>query len=191
MKKSTNDTNRGPGRPKYQPKFPRTDRWTFDDFEAANGVNPKTGKGENCTRLTLNKYLRRNLNILSEDGKTVLRSNPKSDVVRLKDVLADPNSKKGLGRRQYVYTLRSKLAGRPARKNHKVHKTTDVTVDLSQATKDYEAAKAALLTPDPVPAPALTADPVPETACAPSPVTQASAPVAPAVITPTPDVTAS
>ena len=135
-KKNTAAT-RGPGRPQYTPVIPRS-KFTFSDFEEANGVNPNTGKGEKCTTLTLRKWLKRNLL-----GRQSL-------VVHLKGITAEPTSENGLGRKQYVYQRRSLAGNKPTvkaapDKSSTVEASTpEVTVDVSQATKDYEATKAAL-----------------------------------------------
>lgn len=175
----------GPGRPHYVVRWPRG-KFTFTDLEIENGVNPKTGKGKNCTTLTLRKALKREL------------SNRRSGaVVHLKDTLADPNSKSGLGRKQYVYTRRTGVTASKASAPRKAAAAAaaDVTVNVSQATQDYEAQKAALLapipvvtiTPAPTPAPVapevtpeaapVAADPAPTAEATPAPVAE-TAPVA-------------
>lgn len=169
--KSTTSTakvsKKGPGRPQYQIKWP-TGKFTFTDLEIENGVNPDTGKGKDCTTLTLRKGLKR------DQGKRGY-----SLIVLLKGVLAEPNNKKGLGRKQLVYarrTVADKFVAKPAKPATKEVKTpaprkakkvsapkSDVTVDVatpqpepveavnevSQDTVDYEAQKAALLEPTP------------------------------------------
>lgn len=131
MKK--NNAQNGPGRPKYEPVLPKG-KFTFTDFEVANGVNPKTGKGKNCTTLTLRKWLKKDL---AKRGHSV--------VTLLKDVLSDPNSKKGLGRKQFVYQKRVHSAAPASAKITEAPKK-----DVSKATKEYEKIKAELLTPTPV-----------------------------------------
>jgi hypothetical protein len=161
-----NSKSNGPGRPKYEIKWPRG-KFTFTDLEIENGVNPKTGKGKNCTTLTLRKGLRR------DQAKR-----NQSMIVCLKDILAEPNSKKGMGRKQLVYAPRSiadKCATQPsvprkAKTSTPRKAKTDVTVNVSntpptpanavsQSTLDYEAKKAALLAP--TPAVTITSDPSP------------------------------
>jgi hypothetical protein len=93
----------GPGRPRYSPLIPKGN-FTFTDFEIVNGVKPN-GKGKNCTTLTLRKWLKNDLYILDDNGE-IVRANAKSKVMRVKDLLANPNSKKGLGRKQLVYVAR-------------------------------------------------------------------------------------
>lgn len=170
MKKNTN-ANRGPGRPMYAPKFPRSLMFTMTAFCVANGVNPETGKGENCSKLTLIKFLGR------KQGKSL--------VVRLK-ATAKPNSDNGLGRKPFLFCMKdrldeakAKLAGtevKAPKATRAPRKTKTVTVDvgLSQTSQDYEAQKAALLAPT---APAVTPDPTPaiETP-APEPPTPSPAP---------------
>lgn len=179
-----NSTPQGPGRPKYQPVFPTRKEWDFLNFLDANGVNPKTGKGKNCTKLTLTKFLDRDLWIRAESrGKKkgkILRANPKSIVVRLANTFSEPESKSGMGRKGFVYSLRAKLTGKPAKapKTAKVEKTprktrTPKTADLSSATKQYEELKAILATP--TPAVTVTPAPAPEAV---APETAAPAPEA-------------
>jgi hypothetical protein len=153
-----NSKQNGPGRPKYIPSIPHG-KFTFTDLEVENGVNPKTGKGKKCTTLTLRKWLKREL------------SNRRTGAVMLlKDTLAEPNGKSGLGRKQLVYTHRTGVAAPKASAPRKA-KDTAPTADVSQSTKDYEATKNALLadtavtiaTPDPTPAPAPEVTPAPET----------------------------
>jgi hypothetical protein len=162
--------NKGPGRPKYRPNIPKG-KFTFTDFEIANGVNPKTGKGKDCTTLTLRKWLKEDL---SKRGH--------STIVHLKDTFAEPTGKGGLGRKQYVYQRRagvsvkavahapetpaagkSKATRKPRTVTVKVDKTDIVSVDsgkLSPETESYESQKAELLAPvvDIAPAP-LAVDP--------------------------------
>ncbi len=83
------------GRPKYQPVVP-AGKFTFQELEIANGVDPKTGRGTKCTALTLRKFLARDAQ----------RRNM-SEFVVLKGVLESPNSERGLGRKQLVYARRS------------------------------------------------------------------------------------
>lgn len=157
MKK--NSKSNGPGRPRYSVKWPRG-KFTFTDLEIENGVNPKSGKGKECTTLTLRKAVKREL------------GNRRSGaIVLVKDTLAEPNSKSGLGRKQLVYTRRPGVTAQKATAAPRKAKVTapDVTVNVSQATTDYEAQKAALLaptpavtiTPDPTPAPEATPAPEP------------------------------
>ena len=171
MKK--NSKSNDPGRPQYEIKWPRA-KFTFTDLEIENGVNPNTGKGKNCTTLTLRKGLKRDQ---AKRGHSV--------IVCLKDILAEPNSKSGLGRKQLVYARRS-MAEKYANKTSAPRKAkADVPVNVStapvdatsQATVDYEAQKAALLAP--TPAVTITPDPTPAPVAevAPEPVTEA-APVA-------------
>lgn len=99
-----NKVTRGPGRPKYEPRFPKTLNWTMVDWMEANEIetnraSKKFGKGPKCSLLTLNKFK-------AKDAKHKNRSM----IVKLKDVTADPNSKSGLERKQLVYSLRSRIA---------------------------------------------------------------------------------
>ena len=136
--KSTTATTEAvrPGRPKYAPKFPRTNKWTMADFMEVNGVNPETGKGENCAKLTLIQFRNRDVKL-----------GEKSVIVKL-DELRAPASVGGLGRRAFVYCLRSKLDEiqaadaakaakvKPAKvKPAKVAKSTTVPVASVKPTK--------------------------------------------------------
>ena len=133
--KTNPEQNKSVGRPKYQPLFPRKAKWTFADFEIANGVNPKTGKGEKCARLTLRNYMKRS----------------DSQVVQVKGELMKSNSPKGLGRKAYLFQLRDKATAKTTVKvARKTSKREPVSVNVSQTTQDYEAKKAALLAPEPV-----------------------------------------
>jgi hypothetical protein len=158
-KTSNVETKQGPGRPKYEPTIPRKTRFTFQDFMAANGVNPETGKGEKCSKLTLNNWMKRN------EGKN-------SPIVRLKGISAKPNSETGLGRKQFVFCKRAdyadqqaaidlvndakaaKAAAKPIAKVKAVKvkatkvKATPVSVNVGQG-KTYDEVKAALLAPSP------------------------------------------
>lgn len=117
---------RGPGRPKYVPTIPRG-KFTFAELEAANGVDLSTGKGGKCTTLTLRKWMKREI------------ANRRNGAVMLvKDILAEPNSASGLGRKQYVYIRR------PAEKSPQATKPRKET-SPAPTTADYEATKAALL----------------------------------------------
>ena len=180
------------GRPAYAPIFPRTDEWTFEDWCHVNGVetnrnNKKYGKGPNCSMLTLRKALERDMNLHSAETGEVTRANPRSTIVLVKGVTADPKSKKGLGRRALVYSLRSKAKA--------VRKATTVEVPATASdtpianasdtpTADaYEATKAALLTPvvtitppiDPVPVETAPVETAPVSITAPEPVPAAVA----------------
>ena len=123
-------TKKTVGRPKYMPKLPRG-KFTFTDFQVANGVDPETNKAtseDGCTTLTLRKWLKRDL---ARKGH--------STVVILKDVFAKPNSETGLGRKQFVYQRRVKTPTNPKKRTT----VKDVSVNIS-STADYEAKKAAL-----------------------------------------------
>jgi len=147
--------NRGPGRPAYDIKWPNG-KFTFDDLCEANGVNPKTGKGKFCTKLTLRKGIKRDA-----------ASRGRSEIVLLKDEQREPNSKSGLGRKTFVYIRRSKLQTLKAASKStasvnvgtKAVKPAKVKATKSPATAavDYEAMKANLLAP--MPAVSITPEP--------------------------------
>ncbi len=158
--KTSTQTHAKPGRPRYVPKIPRG-KFTFSDLEVENGVDPKTGKGENCTRLTLRKW-----------SKDELKNTRSGLIIRIKDALAQPNNEKGLGRKAFVFQKRvGATAGAPKASAPKAPKTepaeVSVNVGLSEDTQAYEATKAALL--------GTTTEAV---VIAPEPVTETPAPVA-------------
>jgi hypothetical protein len=148
-----------PGRPAYIPVVPRG-RFTMNDLCEANGVNLKSGKGKNCSRLTLVKWVAKQL------------GNKRSGlIVKVKDETSEPNSKKGLGRKAFLYIRRATNGLKTAAKSN-------VSVKMG-TTADYEATKAALLG---TPVTAVTVAPTPAPAPAAEPVTE-TAPVAPAAPT--------
>jgi hypothetical protein len=186
VKTSTQTKQNGPGRPRYATKWPRG-KFTFTDLEIENEVDPNTGKGKNCTTLTLRKALKREL----ANRKT-------GAVLQLKGTLAEPNSKAGLGRKQFVYARRT-VAEKMTAKGSAPRKTVEpsaasvaiaespapesvevTATDVSQETKDYEALKASLLS---IPAVTITPDQTPSPTDVPSEVAAAasSAEVAPGV----------
>jgi len=151
---STKIAKTGPGRPKYQPIFPKKDKWTFQDFCAANGVDTETGKG-NTTILTLRKYLKRDMFNAAGNVKG------SSIVMQVKGEFAK-TAKGTLGRKGFLYSLRNPVK---TAKQPKVAKA-DVSVNVgkentetpvSDATAAYEAKKAELLSPSETP----VSDPAP------------------------------
>ena len=165
-------TQKGPGRPAYVPKLPTKLRWTMLDLQLCNKVNPATGKGPNCSKLTL-------VNWLADE----LANRRSGLVLKVTGETKEPNSKSGLGRKAFVYVLRSRKdeltkdstpAKTPAKKSGlKTAAKSPVSVKLN-TTADYEKAKADLLAPTPAPVVAATPEPAPTSAD----VTPAPAPVA-------------
>ena len=100
---------RGRGRPAYQTKWP-IGKFTLTDLMVLNGVNPQTGKGKFCSKLTLIKSLERD---------RLLKNN--SFIVKT-DETKKPISESGLGRKCFVYVRRSKL--------NKSKVNADVTVPI-------------------------------------------------------------
>lgn len=162
MNKNTKVSN-GPGRPRYEPIIPKT-KFTFRRFEEINGVKPN-GRGPNCTRLTLRKFMDKDMYYHNKKGHRA-QLNPKSKIVLL-DMQLPADSKTGKGRKQLVYCLRElasniklpKTTSAPAKdvKTSEVAKVTRkvrtpklTTVDVSTSTSEYEAKKAELLAPTPV-----------------------------------------
>jgi hypothetical protein len=132
-----NEKNRGVGRPSYAVKYPNH-KFTMSDLMVANGVNPKTGKGKLCTKLTLVKALQRDMFILDKNGKPdVERPRRNSTIVRVKNETRQPNSVSGLGRKTFVYIRRDKLV--------KSEKTVTVSIGTKPESKSYEETKAELL----------------------------------------------
>ena len=164
-KNATKPTQDGPGRPRFQPRIPQG-KFTIVKFCELNEVNPDTGKGPKCSKLTL-------INFLNRDAKL----KGKSLVVKL-DAKAEPEGEKGLGRKAFVYCRRDKaetLSTKSATKSKPSAKAKAVSVDVGS---DYEATKAALLAPtpavditpapEPEVAPAVDTAPVSETVTAPA-----------------------
>lgn len=146
-----------PGRPAYKPVLPNR-KFTMTDLCEANGVSLKTGKGKNCSKLTLVKFIAKQL------------GNKRSGlIIKVKDETREPNSTVGLGRKAFVYIRRpgTKVATPAAKSNLKTAAKSKVSVKLAPAstTSDYEATKAALLAPTPTPviaeAPAVVTEPAP------------------------------
>lgn len=129
-----------PGRPLYVPKFPRKVEWTLKDFCVANEVDPQTGKGPRCSKLTLIKWLGRDK---ARKGRSLVK--------RL-DHTAAPDSEKGLGRKAFLFSLRDKMATDAAdTATTAADSTPEATPAETPETSAYEAQKAALLgTPAPV-----------------------------------------
>jgi hypothetical protein len=165
---------RSAGRPKYEPIMPKG-KFTINDFCESNGVNIKSGKGDKCSKLTLIKFLARDH---KRGGKSV--------IVKLADVVAEPNSKAGLGRKAYVYQLRTKVAAPAPKvtpkakvKSPRKAKPTGVTAAVAQ----YESVKNDILAP----VADVASDPVESTPA--EPVTAPAPEVpAPAESVPTPEV---
>jgi hypothetical protein len=192
-----------PGRPKYTPVYPRTKEWTFTDWMEANGIDTdpdskEFGKGSNCTMLTLRKNMERDM-YFHKPGKAVIaanrtRGNPRSNMVIVRGVTAEPNSESGLGRRATLYALRSKgVSVKHTTVTPKASTKPAVKASAKSQTPVSDALDkihAALTTPDPAPAvvtvPAVTI--APETpapvvpAPAPAPVAETPAPVAPEAV---------
>ena len=129
-----------PGRPLYVPKFPRKVEWTLKDFCVANEVDPETGKGPRCSKLTLIKFLARDK---ARKGRSLVK--------RL-DHTAAPDSEKGLGRKAFLFSLREKMATEASDSaTPAANPETSAASDVSAETSAYEAQKAALLgSPAPV-----------------------------------------
>lgn len=150
----------GVGRPSYQVKWPYN-KFTFNQLLEHNGVNLKTGKGKNCSRLTLFKHLQ------------AATTGTKSVIVKMEGT-REPNSKKGLGRKAYVFMRRDKFNALKSASTSKVSVKVSArkvsTKVNANASADYEAMKTALATPTPAAAP--TPEPV-----IPTPAPVATAPV--------------
>jgi len=194
-------THDHPGRPRYEMKFPRSAEWTFTQLMAANGVctdknatmevpskrkngKPRTvnlfGKGPKCSLLTLRKNLEHDM-YLHVEGKPCIskyrtRVNPRSMVVEVKGVTAEPDSESGLGRRAGLFRLRSVPAKdhaddkAPSKAPRKVSIKTTVAETI-EAAKAILAEPAAVVTIAPAPAPVEPVIPV-----APAPVAEVPAP---------------
>jgi hypothetical protein len=125
---------RGPGRPMAKIKVPGR-KFTFADLKEAN---------DHVTPLTLRKFLKRDA---ARKGK--------SEICLVKDETREPNSKKGLGRKTFVYILRSKLnALKNASKSKVSVPLGDKAPAATPTASNYEATKAALGITAPTEAPA-------------------------------------
>ena len=122
------NTQRGPGRPMAKIKIPNR-KFTFADLKEAN---------DHVTPLTLRKFLKRDA---ARKGK--------SEIVLVKDETREPNSKKGLGRKTFVYIPRAKMNTLKTASKSKVTVTIAAPKAPAKSTADYEATKAALLAPTP------------------------------------------
>jgi hypothetical protein len=191
MSKKNATETRGPGRPKAEIKWPAK-KFTFADLCEANGTDFETGKGR-VTKLTLRKSLDRDMFHVIESGKNkgkVDKSKPRrNSLVVLLDETREPASKDGLGRKSFVYVLRSRLAALKDAKAVSVSVTkaskpgrkAKVT-GISGATAAYEGIKAVLAAPS-APVADAVADTAPVVETAPAaevaaPVAEATAPVA-------------
>lgn len=141
--------SRGPGRPMYQPVIPKG-KFTMADFCEANGVDVKTGKGKNCSKLTLIKFMGR------KQGKAMIR--------KVKGELAAPANKNGLGRKSFLYERIPGTVATKSTKAVKAAKSTKAPKAAKSTASDYEATKAALLAPTPAVVITPEATPEPEVA---------------------------
>jgi hypothetical protein len=186
-KKNATVTPRGPGRPKAEIKWPAK-RFTFADLCDANYTDFETGKGLKKpdgslgpTKLTLRKSMDRDMFHVIESGKNkgkVDKSKARrNSLVVLTDETREPSSEAGLGRKAFVYVLRSRLdtlktvkavsVNVTAKTNKPARRAKAATV--SAATQAFEDIKAVLAAPS-----APVADPVADSA----PVAEAIAQVA-------------
>lgn len=179
-KNATATAPRGPGRPKAEIKWPAK-KFTFADLCEANGTDFETGKGR-VTKLTLRKSLDRDMFHVIESGKNkgkVDKSKPRrNSLVVLLDETREPASKDGLGRKSFVYVLRSRLDALKTAKAVSVSVTTKAnkpgrkankSATVSSATAAYEDIKAVLAAPSvPMADVAPVADPTPAADTAPA-----------------------
>lgn len=117
--------NRGPGRPMATITVPNR-KFTFGDLAEVN---------KHVTPLTLRKFLKRDA---ARKGK--------SEICLVKDETREPNSKKGLGRKTFVYIRRSKLNSLKTASKSKVSVPLGDKAPAPSApvSESYEAKKAAL-----------------------------------------------
>lgn len=123
------------GRPRFVPDIPKG-KFTMRQFCELNGVNPDTGKGEKCSKLTLIKFMAR-------DAKR----KGMSEIVRLKDETRNPAGEKGLGRKAFVFQLRSKFAKANATVNVPIVDVTPAPVDAPVADSTPVSADAPVADP--------------------------------------------
>jgi hypothetical protein len=99
MKNKNETVQRGVGRPKYVPQFPRKDKWTFADYCTTNGVavdGKDKGKGSRCSALTLRKTL----------GYDAVLGDS-SMIVKLENQFGKPDSESGLGKPPSLFAKRA------------------------------------------------------------------------------------
>jgi len=204
-KNATAIAPRGPGRPKAEIKWPAK-KFTFADLCEANGTNFETGKGR-VTKLTLRKSLDRDMFHVIESGKNkgkVDKSKPRrNSTVVLLDETREPASEAGLGRKSFVYVLRSRLDALKTAKAVSVNvtkaskpapKAKVKAATLSSATSTYEDIKAALAAPSVTVAdvaPVADVTPAVVTPVIESPVAEVTAPVAEPAPAVTPELVAA
>lgn len=187
---------KSPGRPAYKPVLPKGN-FTLADFCESNGVNPDTGKGKFCSKLTLIKWLDRDRFMTDAKGNIDKDRPRRNSLVILLDKTEEPvahaKANKGLGRKRLVYCLRNAAnatrTSKPTRKATGLKKAAKSTVnvpivDISPETKAYEATKAELAKPI-----VITVPPVATITPATSPVTPAAPAVDPATAETTPATT--
>lgn len=139
MKKQNKNTKsakntKGPGRPKYEPVFPRKSKWTFDDLLSVNNDG-----GKRVTPLTLRKFLKADM--YTEKGNT--RSN--SQVVLVKGEFAEPKNGSGLGRKRLLYTLRDKSSLKTVKVSNP---NTNVSVNVGTSTSETPAVEKSAISPE-------------------------------------------
>ena len=143
--KSAKSGNGKVGRPRYVPTFPKAAEWTLRDFMVANGVNPDTGKGPRCSKLTLIKFL-------ASDSERMGHS-----IVKRLSKTAEPAGDGKLGRKPFVYTLRAKksvndAAPEAAPAPAPAPEAGDVTVPVADIQSPAPAAEAVPAEAETVPA---------------------------------------
>lgn len=133
-----------PGRPSYKMVFPpHAKQFTIGDLFEANGVDHKTGKGENCSAQTI----RSKVNELIE-----LKM-----LERVKDKVAAPHGEHK-GRKQFVFRRITGTAA-PVKRERKEKVVT--AVQVTEANQAYEATKAELGVAAPAPEPTAETAPAP------------------------------
>lgn len=150
-KAKTPKASRGVGRPRYDAKIPNG-KFTMRQFCEYNGVNPDTGKGEKCSKLTLIKFMERDQHPKIKSGKNAgkldkNRIRPDSLIVQLDETSA-PTGEKGLGRKAFVYQKRCKIKATPS--------DATVTVPIVDVTPAPVVDATPATDPAPVDAPAST-----------------------------------
>ena len=163
-----------PGRPKYSPKFPKSKEWTFTDWMIANDIDTDSesktfGKGPLCSMLTLRKAIERDM-YFHKKGERIIaanrtQANPRSIIIAIRGITAESNSKKGLGRRALLFSLRAgkDTAVTAVTKVAKVAKEkTPISKSQTPTADKLDAIHAILATPEIIPSltiPAVTITP--------------------------------
>ena len=121
---SKNKSNRGPGRPAYEPVYPKHTPFSFREFCLAQGMEFKVRSGKyikgtgTCTPLTLRKFM----------------GNRGCPVIEVNGLYAEPLSKNGLGRKAFMLALRDGFTPEKTVAVAKVSKPVEAKTETTTAT---------------------------------------------------------